>query len=136
MLSPARGAIVGGTDRVKIQVYEPSLAVSDPVRWSVDSEDPLDLTATGVTENTNYDCGLDCRVFEFDLDRTQHRDILRRYREMLRPGIPIRVLVKEGQHEKYADLLEGAEVWTHNPTVGDLDAFSSRVEAFERTEET
>ena len=29
-----------------------------------------------------------------------------------------------------------AEVWTHDPTVGDLDAFSARVEAFERTEET
>lgn len=73
-------------------------------------------------------------VFEFDLDRAQHRDILKRYREMLRPGIPIRVLVKEGQDENYSDLLEGAEVWTHNPTVGDLDAFSSRVEAFERTD--
>ena len=73
-------------------------------------------------------------VFEFDLDRAQHRDILKRYREILKPGIPIRVLVKEGQQEKYPDLLEGAEVWTHEPTVGDMDAFSSRVEAYERVD--
>ncbi|RMH82500.1 MAG: hypothetical protein D6683_02810 [Actinomyces sp.] len=73
-------------------------------------------------------------VFELDLDRPQHRAILARYREILREGIPLRVLVREGQDERYADLLEGVEVWTHEPGVADLDAFSARVEAYERVE--
>ena len=74
-------------------------------------------------------------VFELDLDRPQHRAILRRYQEVVKPGVPIRVLVREGQWERYRELLEGAEVWTQKPNVGELDAFSARVEAFERVSE-
>ena len=71
-------------------------------------------------------------VFELDLDRPQHRAILRRYRDVLKPDIPIRVLVREGQEEGYGELLQGIEVWTHDPTTGDLNGFSARVEASER----
>lgn len=71
-------------------------------------------------------------VFELDLDRPQHRAILRRYQEVVRPGVPIRVLAPAGQDEKYADLLAGVEVWTHEPTTADLDGFAARVEANDR----
>lgn len=71
-------------------------------------------------------------VFELDLDRPQHRAILRRYIEVVSPDVPIRVLVTEAQEERYRDLLARVEIWTHAPTTGDLDAFSARVEGFER----
>jgi hypothetical protein len=73
-------------------------------------------------------------AFELDLDREQHRDILKRYQEVIAEGVPIRVLVREGQDEQYSELLEGVEVWTHEPNVSELDGFSARVEAYERTE--
>jgi len=72
-------------------------------------------------------------VFELDLELEQHRKILRRYQELVVPGIPMRVVLKEGQAEEYADLLAGVEVWDHHPSAPELDAFSSRVEAYERT---
>ena len=72
-------------------------------------------------------------VFELDLDLDQHRKILRRYQVLVRPEIPMRVVLQDGQAEAYADLLEGVEVWTHQPSASELDAFSSRVEAMERT---
>jgi len=72
-------------------------------------------------------------IFQLDLDEAQHRDILERYVEELDPGIPLRVKVRSGQDVRYADLLEGMEVWTDEPSITDLDAFSSRVEAYERT---
>ena len=36
-------------------------------------------------------------VFLLDLDRPQHRAILRRYREVVRADVPIRAVVKPGQ---------------------------------------
>ena len=72
-------------------------------------------------------------VFELDLDIEQHRRILRRYQVIVHPDIPMRVVVQDGQAEKYADLLAGLEVWNHTPSASELDAFSSRVEAMERT---
>lgn len=72
-------------------------------------------------------------IFQLDLDQEQHRNILTRYVEVLDPGIPLRAKVRPGQEERFADLLEGLEVWTEEPSVADLDAFSSRVEAYERT---
>jgi len=72
-------------------------------------------------------------IFQLDLDEEQHRGILKRYVEELEPGIPLRVKVRPGQDKTYADLLDGMEVWTGEPSVTDLDAFSSRVEAYERT---
>lgn len=71
-------------------------------------------------------------VFELDLDRPQHRAILRRYQEVVREDVPIGVLVRSGQDERFADLLAGVDVWTRHPTTSDLDAFSARVEAGER----
>jgi hypothetical protein len=71
-------------------------------------------------------------VFALDLDRGQHRAILRRYREVTRPELPIRVVVRPGQRAQFADLLTEFEVWEHEPTVAELDGFAAGVEAAER----
>jgi hypothetical protein len=71
-------------------------------------------------------------AFELDLDRPQHRAILRRYRDLARPEVPIRVLVAAEQAEEYAEFLEPFEVWTHDPNVADLDGFAAEVEAADR----
>jgi hypothetical protein len=71
-------------------------------------------------------------VFELDLDRAQHRAIVQRYRALGREGMPIRVVATPEQAERYRDLLAGVEVWTHEPTVADLDGFAAEVEAADR----
>ncbi len=71
-------------------------------------------------------------VFELDLDRPQHRAIVKRYRELGREGLPIRVVATPEQAARYRDLLAGTEVWTHQPTAADLDAFAAEVEATDR----
>jgi hypothetical protein len=71
-------------------------------------------------------------AFRLDLDREDHRAILQRYRELARPEVPIRVLVSGDQAERYADLLQAFEVWTHEPNVADLDGFAAEVEAADR----
>lgn len=71
-------------------------------------------------------------VFELDLDRPQHRDIVQRYEELARPDLPMRVVVRPEQQEQYADLLSGVQVWDHSPTVADLDGFAAQVEAADR----
>ena len=71
-------------------------------------------------------------VFELDLDRPQHRAIVKRYRELGREGLPIRVVATPMQADRYRDLLAGTEVWTHQPTAADLDAFAAEVEATDR----
>jgi len=71
-------------------------------------------------------------VFELDLDRAQHRAIVERYRELGREGMPIRVVATPEQAEQYRDELAGIEVWTHEPTVADLDGFAAEVEAADR----
>ena len=68
-------------------------------------------------------------VFQLDLDREDHRRILSEYRRVLREDRPIRVVVLPGQDEAYADLLEGCQVWTHQPNAGELDGFAAQVEA-------
>lgn len=68
-------------------------------------------------------------VFELDLDRAQHRAILAQYKKSLRSDLPIRVVVRPGQPEQYADLVHGLKVWTHIPVAGDLDAIAAEVEA-------
>jgi len=70
-------------------------------------------------------------IFELDLDRPQHRAILHRYRS-LGPAIPIRVVVRPDQVERYRDELADVEVWTHTPTAADLDGFAAEVEAADR----
>jgi hypothetical protein len=71
-------------------------------------------------------------AFELDLDRAQHRAILAKYRELANPDLPIRVFVTPDQAERYAHLLEDFEVWSHQPTVADLDGFAAEVEAADR----
>ena len=71
-------------------------------------------------------------AFRLDLDREDHRAILQRYRELARPEVPIRVLVARDQAERYADLLQAFQVWTHEPSVADLDGFAAEVEAADR----
>ncbi len=71
-------------------------------------------------------------VFELDLDNPKHRAILRKYKSHLPDDTPIRVTVRPGQDEKYADLLQGLRVWPHIPVAGDLDALAAEVEAADR----
>jgi hypothetical protein len=71
-------------------------------------------------------------VFALDLDRAQHRAILQRYRDVTRPEVPIRVVVRPGQRGEYAELLTKFEVWEHEPTVAELDGFAAGVEAADR----
>ena len=68
-------------------------------------------------------------VFELDLERPEHRAILRKYESTLREDVPIRVKVRPGQELQYAALLKGVKVWTHTPVAGDLDAIAAEVEA-------
>jgi hypothetical protein len=71
-------------------------------------------------------------VFKLDLDRDQHRAIVRRYRQLARPDVPIRVLVSPDDAERYAELLQDVEFWSHEPNVADLDGFAAEVEAADR----
>lgn len=71
-------------------------------------------------------------VFALDLERPQHRAILEAYRREGNPERPIRVLIHEDQLERYGDLLADFEIWDHDPSVADLDAFAAEVEAVDR----
>ncbi|MHB0972197.1 MAG: fibronectin type III domain-containing protein [Thermoanaerobaculia bacterium] len=65
VLSPAVDAVIGGTDRAKVQVWDAGgLAGTNPVQWSIDG---AAVSATGVVVNTNYSCGTGCAVYEFDV---------------------------------------------------------------------
>jgi hypothetical protein len=67
-------------------------------------------------------------LFMLDLDRPQHRAILRRYQEVLREDVPIRVRATAEQAEAHADLLRGVHVFEE---AVDLDGFAAEVEASE-----
>jgi hypothetical protein len=71
-------------------------------------------------------------VFELDLDKPQHRAIVKRYQKLGQEGMPIRVVATPEQAERYRDALAGVEVWTHLPTAADLDGFAAEVEAADR----
>lgn len=71
-------------------------------------------------------------IFELDLDREAHRLVLERYLEILPEGMPLQVVVKPGQHERYADLLDRISTWAHEPTAGELDGFAAQVESVDR----
>lgn len=71
-------------------------------------------------------------VFQLDLDRPQHLAIVRRYRELSRDDLPIRVVTTEEQAVRFREQLAGIEVWTHPPTVAELDGFAAEVEAADR----
>lgn len=72
-LNPSRGSVIGGTERVKLQVFdEGGLAVTDPVQWSVDGGA---VSPTSVAVNANYSCDPTsctncCWVYEFDVNTT------------------------------------------------------------------
>jgi hypothetical protein len=68
-------------------------------------------------------------VFQLDLDRPQHRAILKRYQEVLSDDTPTVAVVREGQREEYKELLAGVQVWEGEPTASELDGFAARVEA-------
>lgn len=71
-------------------------------------------------------------VFILDLDKPQHVQILDRYRDVVRPDVPIKAVVRPGQRERYASVLDRVEVWEHEPTAADLDGFAAEVEAADR----
>jgi hypothetical protein len=68
-------------------------------------------------------------VFQLDLDRPQHRAILRRYQEVLSDDVPLWVSVRPDQDAQYAELLNDVHVVVDVPGVVDLDAFACLVEA-------
>ena len=70
-------------------------------------------------------------VFKLDLDRPDRRSIVRRYRDIARPDLPIRVLGAPGDDERFPELRD-VEIWTHEPNVADLDGFAAEVEAADR----
>ncbi len=72
-------------------------------------------------------------VFEFDLDKPLHREILAAYQENVPEDVPIRVVVKPGQEKRYPELLRGVSVWAHEPSIGELDGFAAEVEAADET---
>jgi predicted CxxxxCH...CXXCH cytochrome family protein len=71
VLAPVRDAVIGGTDKVKVQVFDAGgLFATDPVKWSVDGAAVTNVA----TENANYDCGTNCWVYELDLNTTGYSD--------------------------------------------------------------
>ena len=68
-------------------------------------------------------------VFQLDLERPQHRAILKRYQQVLADDVPIAAVVQEGQEAHYRELLAGVETWEAEPTVSELDGFAAEVEA-------
>ena len=71
-------------------------------------------------------------IFELDLDRPQHRAILKRYRELVAEDVPIAAVVRPGQDTRYAAALSGVSVYTSALTTGELDGFAAEVEAYDR----
>jgi hypothetical protein len=74
-------------------------------------------------------------VFQLDLERPQHRAILKRYQSVISADTPIVAVVREGQIAKYHDLLAGVRVWEGEPTVAELDGFAAEVEAVDHSQE-
>lgn len=74
-------------------------------------------------------------VFQLDLERPQHRAILKRYQSVISAETPIVAVVQEGQKAKYHDLLAGVRVWESEPTAAELDGFAAEVEAVDHSHE-
>ena len=66
-------------------------------------------------------------LFQLDLDRPAHRELLQRYVANL--SVPIRVVVSKEQQTRWSELLEDVEVM--DPPVGPaaLDGFAAEVES-------
>ena len=72
-------------------------------------------------------------VFELDLDRPHHREILAAYKETLDEETPVRVVVPPEQARQYADLLQGVPLWSEEPSIGQLDGFAAEVESVDES---
>jgi hypothetical protein len=72
-------------------------------------------------------------VFQLDLDRPQHRVILKRYKEVLAEDVPLWVVVNPGQEAEYEELLSGVRTVVGAIGAAELDAFAALVEATDRT---
>lgn len=75
-------------------------------------------------------------VFQLDLDRPVHRVILGRYQEAVADDVPLAVVVKPGQDERYADILTGVQVWFDEPSIAELDGFAAQTEAADELRQT
>jgi hypothetical protein len=118
------------------EVFEASFLekIGHPVRvcHGPAAEEPCPLVVGEACEKFEMAHGV---VFELDLDRPQHREIVDRYRAIAGPEMPIRVVVQPGQAERYREFLGQVEVWDGEPTVVDLDGFAAEVEAVDRQRE-
>ncbi len=63
VLSPKKGAIIGGTERLKIQAYDAGGISSVSVSINGGSYQSATL-------NGNYNCGTNCGIYEYDFDTT------------------------------------------------------------------
>lgn len=72
-------------------------------------------------------------IFQIDLEREQHRAILKRYQEVVADDIPIVAVVRKGQKSRFKELLSGVQIWEAEPTVSELDGFAAEVEAADHT---
>ncbi|MCP4305047.1 MAG: hypothetical protein GY788_09275 [bacterium] len=68
-------------------------------------------------------------LFQLDLERPQHRAILKRYQEVVSDDTPVVAVVRKGQKAKFQELLAGVRVWESEPTVSELDGPAAEVEA-------
>ncbi len=73
-------------------------------------------------------------VFELDLDRDYHRQILQTYKLTPPADMPIAVALQPGQDTDFAELLDGVYIWNHTPTAVDLDGFAALVETFDKSD--
>ena len=90
------------------------------------AESPCPLLTEGGCQLVDQAHGI---VFQFDLDRPEHRTILARYKEVVREDVPIVVVIPPEQATRYPDLVRGLSVLTHEPDVADLDGLAAEVEA-------
>ena len=66
-------------------------------------------------------------LFQLDLDREDHREILALYQQEL--DVPIRVVCTPEQRERWGPLLQGVEVMTRPVGPAALDAFAAEIES-------
>jgi hypothetical protein len=65
-ITPSERTTIGGIDRIKLQVWDEGGLSATPLSWWVDDGAP----STTAAINPNYDCGVNCSVWEFDVDWT------------------------------------------------------------------
>ena len=94
------------------------------------AEDYCPLLEEGACDEVSRAHGV---VFKLDLGREYHRRILASYKQTIPDDMPIAVSVQPGQEVEYAALLDGLYVWSHSPSVAELDGFASLVEAADNT---